>query len=346
MNERVEFLKTGAKQTISDIAEIADDIQSKCTDYSILDANSKNLHFNPYSNGVQFVDDRGSKCTMSLTPYALQQLCGKIGVPTRYIEKCIESGMPDLAADNMNEWIDEYHKNLFIRGYDNNVRGVLSDKYTTLDAPQVLEVLSDSIPDDQYSIKGSIITPERMHLRIVQNEMMKIKGEDLFAGVSIDSSDVGRSTLLCRFFIYKQVCTNGMCISQSYGILFQQRHIGINQSEFREGLTDGMKKIPTLITDVMGLIKEANSDSAGYDIRHLNENSQNVYRGRIRAITRLQEKDIDKLIDTMYNKYSVTRWGLINSITEVAQDFTLERRLELEDVASNLLVRPSLLQVA
>lgn len=40
----------------------------------------------------------------------------------------------------------------------------------------------------------------------------------------------------------------------------------------------------------------------------------------------------------MKDRYDMSRWGLINGITEVAQDFTLERRLELERMAGNLLV--------
>ena len=40
----------------------------------------------------------------------------------------------------------------------------------------------------------------------------------------------------------------------------------------------------------------------------------------------------------MQTKYEDNRWGLINGITEVAQDFTLERRLELEKIAGSLLV--------
>ena len=38
------------------------------------------------------------------------------------------------------------------------------------------------------------------------------------------------------------------------------------------------------------------------------------------------------------DRYDMSRWGLINGITELAQDFTLERRLELERMAGNLLV--------
>ena len=45
--------------------------------------------------------------------------------------------------------------------------------------------------------------------------MLPIDGEDLFAGITLDSSDVGRSGLYVRFFIYKQVCTNGLIIPKA-----------------------------------------------------------------------------------------------------------------------------------
>lgn len=37
------------------------------------------------------------------------------------------------------------------------------------------------------------------------------------------------------------------------------------------------------------------------------------------------------------NKYGTHDWGVINSLTEVAQDYTLERRIALERIAGDLL---------
>lgn len=53
--------------------------------------------------------------------------------------------------------------------------------------------------------------------------------------------------------------------------------------------------------------------------------------------TELPETSAKKVIYLMQTKYDGTRWGFINGITEVAQDFTLERRLDLERVAGDLL---------
>ena len=40
----------------------------------------------------------------------------------------------------------------------------------------------------------------------------------------------------------------------------------------------------------------------------------------------------------MNDNYGTSTWGFINSLTEVAQDYTLERRLEIEKYAGDLLV--------
>ena len=46
---------------------------------------------------------------------------------------------------------------------------------------------------------------------------------------------------------------------------------------------------------------------------------------------------IETFVELMEVKYAPTRWGLINGITEIAQDFTLETRLQLEEIAGEML---------
>ena len=343
MNTTVETINT-SPNTLTRILNKANLIQGLCEDYDVEGVNTRNFYYNAYSNGIQFTTPDGTKEVLSLTPFALQQLCSKMGVPTRYVEKCIENGMPDLAAENLNAWIDGYEKNLFVRSYDNTARGILSDRYTTLDAPDVLQVVGDTF-DANYKVKGVYLSPERLHLRLVQKDMIDIKGEDLFTGVVIDSSDVGRSLLSVHFFIYKQVCTNGMCVSEDLGTLFSQKHIGISQDEFRNGLSESLGRLPDMSTEIMTLVRQANSDTdpSGWDRRVFEPSNKEFTHSRIKALTRLSDEGVEKVIETMYNNYTDNRWGFINSLTEVAQDYTLERRIELEQVASRFLTRGNLL---
>ena len=325
--------------SFDDLYQDSLEIQSLCTDYNISKVTDKNMFMNPNSGNLMFRPDDSSHHYMrGMSRYAMSQLCNKLGVPIRYLEKCIDAGMIDLAADNVNSWLQDYNKNLFIREYDGKIRGVLSDRYMTLDTPNIMEVISSVIPSSNYSTKGYFLSPERFHARIVQNDMMNIAGEDLFAGIQIDSSDVGRSTLQVRFMIFKQVCTNGLCISKGGGVLFEQRHIGISIDEFYSSFKDSMSRIPVLMENAVDLIEEARTDNGKFNVAHFDESQMKDFVERMKLKTRLSDDSMTKVISMMTEKYTPTRWGLINSITEVAQDFTLERRVELEKIAGDLLL--------
>lgn len=310
-------------------------IQTLCKDYNIVNANGMNTRFDTNS-GVKLIyapdDDAVRKSAISR--YAMSQLCSKLGVPVRYIDKCINEGMLDLVSDNMNAWLEDYNKNLLIREYNNQIRGVLSDRYSVLDAPDILTVLDDVVDGRQYNTKGYFLTPERFHARVVQKEMMSINGEDLFAGVQIDSSDVGRSILSVKFFIFKQVCTNGLTVTKGGGILFEQKHIGISSDDFRLELKDAMSRIPLLEQNAKEMIERLRRDRF---TSLENEETFKHFTEQIKQKTKLSDEAVTKVVEKMNNLYTPTKWGLINSITDVAKDYTLERRLELEKIAGEML---------
>ena len=312
-------------------------IQGECRDFSVSNATSKNVYFDGDHCKLKYKPDGDKTRGFEMTKYSLGQLCNKIGVPVRYIDKCIDSGRLDLAAENVNSWLDDFGKNLFIREYQNKIRGVLSDRYSVLDTPDIMEVLADVIPFDDYTIKGHFLTFERFHARIIQRDRMNIDGEDLFAGIQIDSSDVGRSILTVQFMIFKQVCTNGLCISRGGGMLFSQKHIGIDKSDFRDNFQKSIGGIPTLIEHSKELIEAARTDDK-YSVAHFNEKQLQDFIERVKIKTKLPEDGVQKVIQLMTDRYGSSTWGFVNSLTEVAQDYTLERRLEVEKTAGEILL--------
>lgn len=315
------------------------EIQDECVDFNVSNATYKNVRYDGDTCRLLYQPDGDEHSrSKSMTRHSLSQLCNKIGVPIRYIDKCIDSGRLDLAAENINSWVDDFGKNLFIREYKNIIRGVLSDRYSTLDTPHIMDAINDVLDFDEYRIKGYLLSPERFHARIVQREMMNINGEDLFAGVQIDSSDVGRSILIVKFMIWKQVCTNGLCISQGGGVLFQQKHIGIDASEFRDGFKSSLNNIPLLIEHSKELIEEARKDGERYSTKNFNEQQLKDFIERIKMKTKLSDEGVNKVFQFMNDKYGFSKWGFVNSLTEVAQDYTLERRLEIEKIAGDVLM--------
>ena len=323
--------------TISKLIIKANEIASNSNDYNVTKANSQSVRFNETA-GLTFIADDSEVRKFSMSRYALGQLGSKIGVPARYLEKCVNSGRIDLAQDNVNSWLEDFNKDLFIREHNGNIRGILSSKYSVCDSHEILEVVNDAVDLSKYKIKGSYLNEERLHLRLVGTEMLPIDGEDLFAGLFLDSSDVGRSILTVKFGIYKQVCTNGLVIAKASGTLFEQKHIGISADEFHEGLVASLSNVDLLTEHAVEWVNRAKNRHNHWSVECDYEDEIKEFVAYIRQQTNLSEESANKVINLMQTKYEDNRWGLINGITEVAQDFTLERRLELERIAGNLLV--------
>lgn len=327
----------GTRASFNDLMKKAEDINDMCCDYMVSSSDMSFICEDTKRYGINYLSE-GEKHYSNLSRYALGQLAGKVGVPSAYLDRCIKNGELELARNNMNTWIDRYNSRFLVREYDNNVRGVLSPRYSILDNPDILDVLSDTVDLDTFKVKGSFLSEERLHLRLVSREMLNVDGEDLFAGLFIDSSDVGRSALNVSFGIYKQVCTNGLIISRAGGTLFKQKHIGITIDEFREGFSNALSNVDILNENAVEWVKRAKNGENHWSADSEYEDEIEEFVAYIRQQTNLSKDNAHKVIDLMNTKYEDTRWGLINGITEVAQDFTLEKRLELEKVAGSLLV--------
>ena len=133
------------------------------------------------------------------------------------------------------------------------------------------------------------------------------------------------------------MCTNGLCVSRGGGILFEQRHVGLSLKEFANSFRESMSRIPVLIDNSKELVEEARKMSNAYNIPSFSESKMKEFVEKVKNKTNLSDDSVTKVLTLMGEKYSPTKWGLINSLTEVAQDFTLERRLELEKIAGDML---------
>lgn len=337
VEEKKEVIDTRPK-TLEKLIIKANDIALNSSDYRVAKANTHNIRFNDEA-GITFIADEDHDIrSLPISRYALGQLSTKVGVPANYIEKCVRSGRIDLAQDNVNSWLEDFNKDLLIREHNGRVRGVLSNKYSICDSHEILEAVDDAVDLSKYKIKGSFLNEERLHVRLVGREMLPIDGEDLFAGLFLDSSDVGRNILTVKFGIYKQVCTNGLVIARAGGTLFEQKHIGITAEEFHSGLVKSLQNIDILTENATEWVRRAKHRDNHWSSISEYEDDIEEFVAYIRQQTNLSNESAHKVIDLMQTKYEDNRWGLINGITEVAQDFTLERRLELERIAGNLLV--------
>lgn len=330
-----ELLDMG-KTSFRMILDSSYNIQSLCTDYTVTGVNNEKLRLNEYA-GVTYITNEGEIRNPSISRYAMGQLCNKVGVPHEYMRKCINSGRLELAQDNLNSWLEDFNKDLFIREYNGSIRGVLTPRYSVCDTPTILETMKDHFPVDDFKIKGFFLNEERLHIRLVSPDRLPIEGEDLYPGFSIDSSDVGRSNLTINFFIWKKVCTNGLIVPKKFGVLFNQRHRGITIEDFESNLKESLDLVEPIVAKVTESILATSSVSLEEAFK--SEDTLEELISKVRASTAMSETSAGKVIELMKTGvYEKNRWGLINSITEVAQEFTLDRRIELERIAGGMLV--------
>lgn len=295
------------------LVEQAREIQDECKDV-IAKAHTLRMSDDLTINGLK------------MSSFASSGLCGKLKIPTVYFNRCAQEN-PHLAAQNVNYWLENDSREFMLREYKDTIRGCLSASYSKFDAPEILSAMDESLDMSKYKVKGSFINEERLHVRIIEKEMLPIEGEDLFAGFTLDSSDVGRSGLYVRFFIYKQVCTNGLVLPRSSGELFRQKHIGISSEEFGKGLLEGFESFNAIKANVIETIKNTKQIPTGEELEEMIKNRLKV-----------TDEVVDEILMLMDTSYDRSKWGLINGITEVAQKFTLERRLQLEQIAGEMLV--------
>lgn len=325
---------------MSELLNEADDIKKRSEDYMIPKRENPTTRF-AVENGtpiLKFKPEKGKCKTLSMTDYSLRALCSKLGLPAAYITKCITERKADLAEKNMNTWLREYGNALFVRATDDHIRGVLSSRYSSYDVDCMLKDIADVMGDiDRYEVKQSLLNEERLHLRFVGKDPLNVAGEDLFPGFTIDSSDIGRSCLEVNAIIYKQVCTNGLMLPRRFESLLLQRHIGIDTQDLREEFIYSIDKIGPLITKMETSVID--TAKKPLTLRYSNQSEEEASEQKLHRELGLLIPEAKRVLDIMkQGTYPENRWGLINAITEAAQAYTLERRLELERTAGRLLV--------
>jgi len=310
--------------TIDDVMEQAISIKEMSKDV-VMPLNQ--MYFS--ENGSVSLD--GGNTMYEMTEWSLGQLGAKLRVPAQYIERCIENGRGKLAKANIDSWNDKPTSMKF-RITDDHLRALVTKKYSVFDSANILETIKkSSFPLEAYDVRGYFLSDEILHLRFCGKDKMNIEGEELFPMLTVDSSDVGRRKLSVTFGIYRLVCTNGLMISKAGGTIFQQKHVGITAEEFREGMISSIEKVPVLTEQAEEWVKAAKEGVV----------KKNDVDAFLKTLKVKEEENVKEFYSLMYNTYDVTYWGLINTITEYAQRFDLDRRREFEYEAGNILVKVS-----
>lgn len=287
-----------------------------------------------------YITSDGEHRCADITEYAFAQLCTRVGIPASYIKKCFEQNKRELAVLNFKTWASDGTKNMLIRESGGVVRAVLSEKYVPYSSYSTLKTLKRTVDTKRWNPTQVYLSEDRLAVRYVDFENpLKVNegmGSKLYTGVSITNSDVGRGSLQMKVMLYRFACKNGMLISSGGGTLYRQIHIG-------EAMNEGkIRKFSEAISQI-DVVKEMVQKQIEESRRVLNPFEYEVCLNRVKRELKLSEKSMEKLHDLVNGTYEQTNWGFMNGITELAQDFSLETRMEMETFAGELLMQKKLL---
>lgn len=324
---------------LEDMLETAEDFAANSEDFVVdpdhLDFDVDEELREPKLNFMNSKD--GSINNMPMSYFALSQLCEKLKIPSGYVNRCIEEH-PDLARENVSEWLGDYESPMFVRTTYSRVKAMLSTKYSPYDSNLVLSDILQVMKDKpEYVVKGSYLSTDKLHVRMISDSPLDVHGEeegDLFPGFIIDSSDVGKNSLSISAFIYKQVCTNGLMLpAKTLGQVYRKTHMGIATEDFRNNLISAVSAIPEILYDVTESIEETRATGMPFNP------DLDTAVDYVHGYMDVSKQESCKIVDVVRSgRYENNRWGFINAVTEVAQDYSLDRRIELEKQAGRMLI--------
>lgn len=325
----VEELSSGAsRERMDELVKTAKSIHDDWRTELIDNSQKRNIEITD-DFSLRFTNTEGEIREDDVTGFAYQQLCSRMGVPAQYVLKCYESGKKKLAMQNFREWADDYKGTLKVMRNNGQTRAVVTNSFSQWDSYKVLSNLKRTVNLDRWALVQSYLSEDKLVLRFIDSKspIYEDANSKLYVGVCIRTSDVGNGALYVKMFVYRQACKNGMIISKGDATLYQQAHVGEAMSnsklaDFTRAMYRAEKYGETFAKAIDGCRKQKMSSL-----------EFNLW---VKDTLKLSKDNTEKLEQLIKDKYEPNLWGAINGVTELAQKFTLDRRIELEDEAGRL----------
>jgi hypothetical protein len=244
--------------------------------------------------------------SFGVLPSAQRLLANRLRVPHSYLSRC-----PDqLAADNLNYWIEQERKNretLFCRFSGGHLRAVFTERYTALDHMEVLTKMLEYGFDPSGEVHLSLDS-EMMVLKVPEyDRLFRLAEKDkIIPGISIANSEVGILALSIEAFYYRLVCSNGMIAKT----LVDARYKHISRRV--------MDEFPLVLENVVSQSRH-NQDRFLISAQTPVENPISTIETFARQFA-LTQNETEVVKQAFYLEQGATMFHVINSFTRAAQE--------------------------
>lgn len=284
----------------------------------------------------------------------LDQVAERAGIPGTYINRLLEKPYGrELIVENLSAiYRQEENSKLLVRSVDNQIRGVLSNAYRRMESGPIIDAFAKACHEigavPVEGVGGDLRWAVKAILPMVFQPSKKQGTEELIAfGVQLSNSDFGKGALHVNAFMTRVICTNYATLEQ----VLRQAHLGkrlTDDMEFSEktykldtqtqisAINDVVKGVlaPAKVNALVGRIGEALEER----IDPKNAWNELPKMGLLKGeIDKVKELFIDGDVEVLPR--GTTKARLANAISWFAKSAaTAERRLELEEVAGEILL--------
>ena len=212
------------------------------------------------------------------------------------------------------------------------LRGVLSSRYARLDHDLLLDCLAPLVPQG-FAVDWFSLDDGGLHLRLVdpRKPQTVLAGDELFSGIHVSNSEVGRHAVTVDALIYRLVCQNGLIRLVRGKSLLHQRHIHLAAPRFKEALEGA----------VLGALDEASrfveQIRAAARTPVPDVGAVLALLGRQEALSKGFLEAAERSLRSEPSGQQETVWGLANGLTQAGQALSPDARYAVEALAGRLI---------
>lgn len=317
----------------------------------------------------------------SYTSSAFANVCERLDIPRRYLERIAWSDVAELnalAAENVSVLAQQSDRMAMFRFLQTSdgllLRAMRSDKFLTLDCDTALVALMKGLQEHNLDIgeaqMEADITVDRLRIRlhlpqvaVNARELLRDykspfdsrPGNELpmiFAGIEVSNSDTGHGAFTVAPRAVVQVCNNGL----TRKVEFRQVHIG---TQLEQGVIQWSERT---FDNALELLTSQINDSVATFIseKYLENLVTEMMRARntdlpspARSVEvvgqrfKFSQLEIDSVLNCMMKSGDTSAFGLGQAVTAAAQGVESgDRQTEMESASAEIMSKPDAFVIA
>jgi len=277
----------------------------------------------------------GSDSSFSITQPCQIQIAEKLEIPLKYYRK-MEEEAPELLVENVNTWLQKTKRDFFIRGIQDSIRAVLSERYRVIDHLDVLYCFLNELQAHEAEVEDCYLSETEMNIKVRSQKLrdfVRHKDDLIMGGLFLANSETGHKALRVEPRLFRVKCSNGMIIEE---LVTREIHIGNGDEAFDEIIYLSLRRSIRELFSKFGEIIQVLRESSEIKIKNPQKMISNVVEHY-----RLSEAQRDNILMAFGAEPEYDQYGIANAVTLAAQkEEAWEKSVELEKLGGKLVALP------